>query len=116
MKRVAVHLNGRRLWVAEVADNPWTRFWGLMGRKGLPPGYGMLIVPCRSVHTWFMRFPIDVVYLAKDGTVTAVHPNLGPFRFSFRGRGARMVLELPAGAAELAGLKPGQRLVIKPLE
>ncbi len=116
MKKVAIDLNGRRLWVAEVADNPWTRFWGLIGRRGLNPGHGLILKPCRSVHTWFMRFPIDVVYLAADGTITAVHPNLRPFRFSFQGRGAQMVLELPAGAAELAGIKPGQRLAIKPLE
>jgi uncharacterized membrane protein (UPF0127 family)/Flp pilus assembly protein protease CpaA len=92
-----------------VAANPWRRFLGLMGRKGLAEGQGLLLSPAPSIHTMFMRFPIDAVFLDTDLQVVGVRERLRPWRLA-GARGARTVLELPAGEAERLGLKAGDRL------
>ncbi len=101
--------NGETLVQAQVADSLWSRGRGLLGRRSLAPQQGLLIRPCSSVHTWFMRFAIDVVYLDADWRVTKVVPALQPWRFSW-GRGAHMALELPAGEAVRQGIAPGLKL------
>ncbi|MEW6193491.1 MAG: DUF192 domain-containing protein [Bacillota bacterium] len=75
----------------------WRRLRGLLGRRSLSPGEGLLLEPCRSVHTFFMRFPIDVVFYDGAGRVVAVFPALSPFRCTPFIRSARGVIELPAG-------------------
>ena len=90
-----------------VARSLWARFWGLMGRRALPEGHGVLITPCASVHTFFMRFPIDVIFLDRDSRVVRIIPAMKPWRTALGGRGARSALELEAGAAEANGLQPG---------
>lgn len=69
----------------------------------------MLFSRTRSVHTYRMRFAIDIVFLDRELTVLSVHPDVGPGRTA-KQRGARWTLELPAGAAARAGLVPGVRL------
>jgi uncharacterized protein len=96
--------------VAELASTPWRRGVGLIGRREMQEPSGLLIQPCSSVHTWFMRFPIDVVYLDRDFAIVKVVADLKPWRFSLGGRRARFALELPAGQAEQHGLRPGDRL------
>lgn len=96
---------------ANVARNVWSRFWGLMLRGSLPEGEGLIIDPCYSVHTLFMRFPIDVIFLDRENRVLKVAENLRPFRASI-GRGARKVLELPAGSARRAGVRVGDVMAI----
>jgi uncharacterized protein len=93
-----------------VADRPLARMRGLLGRRDLPRGEGVLLRPAASVHTWFMRFPIDVVFLDRDLCVLKVVPDLAPWRIA-SGRGARAVLELAAGECERRGVRPGDRLV-----
>lgn len=83
----------------EVADTYWSRLAGLQFRRQLHKRHALLIVPSASIHTGFMRFPIDVVFLDSTGTVTGIHCRLVPWRVA-AARGARAVLELPAGAAE----------------
>ena len=95
---------------AEVADNPWTRFVGLLGRAGLRPGEGLQILPCKSVHCWFMRFTIDVVYLDRDGRVVKTVPRLRPFCYSWGGRRAHSVLELPADTIAATQTAVGDKL------
>ena len=95
-----------------LAETPWTRLRGLLGRKTLPPGEGVLLRPSNSVHTFFMRFPIDVVFLDGDLGVMAVAPAVRPWRVRARW-GARAVLELAAGEAARAGLDSGDRLAIE---
>ena len=95
---------------AEKAESHWARLMGLMGRRGLPEGGGMLITPCSSVQTTFMRFAIDVVFLDRDGQVVRVVQELKPYRGAFGGRGAHSVLELPAGAAAHGVIAVGDRL------
>jgi uncharacterized protein len=93
-----------------VAESPSSRLRGLLGRRGLEAGEGLLLRPASAIHTWFMRFPIDAVFLAEDGTVVRVAGSLRPWRAASR-RGAREVLELAAGECERRGLEPGDRLV-----
>ena len=94
-----------------VADSPLARMRGLLGRRTLPSGEGLLLRPAGSVHTAFMRFPIDVVFLDRDGGVVGIAPELRPWRAAGR-RGARAVLELPAGECERRGLRTGDRLEV----
>lgn len=85
-----------------VADSIATRFMGLMGKPTLDSGTGLLIEPCNSIHTFFMRFAIDVAYLASDAgnyKVLAIRRGMVPWRMDFPVFGARAVLELPAGGA-----------------
>ncbi len=82
---------------AEMADTPSTRSRGLLGRDSLASGDGMILDPCRLIHTFFMRFPIDVVFLDRHLRVTRVAHTVPPFRFAWGGWAARMTLELPAG-------------------
>lgn len=92
-----------------IADNPWTRLRGLLGRSGLNADEGLLVKPTNSIHMMFMRFPIDAVFLDRDLAVLRVVPNLKPWRIASQRR-ARMVLELPAGTAARTGIQPGNRL------
>jgi uncharacterized protein len=92
-----------------VADNPLVRMRGLLGRRELPSEEGILLRPASSVHTWFMRFPIDVVFLDDDLSVLRVVPRLGPWRLAARRRAAA-VLELAAGESERRGIEVGHRL------
>jgi uncharacterized membrane protein (UPF0127 family) len=78
-----------------VADRPWTRMRGLLGRTGLPEGEGMLFPRTGSVHTMFMRFPIDVVFLDRALTVLSVKPGVQPWR-AVKQKGAKWTLELAA--------------------
>jgi uncharacterized membrane protein (UPF0127 family) len=83
---------------------------GLLGRDGLEPGTGMLIDAAPSVHMFFMRFPIDVVFLDRDRKVVGVRHGLRPWRVA-GARRAVAALELPAGAAN--GIKEGDVLVLE---
>jgi uncharacterized membrane protein (UPF0127 family) len=92
-----------------VADSPFTRLKGLLGRDGLEPGEGLLLRPASSVHTWFMRFAIDVVFLDRDLVVLGISDAVEPWRAAGK-RGAKAALELPAGEAARRGLAVGDRL------
>jgi uncharacterized membrane protein (UPF0127 family) len=92
-----------------VADTAFRRLRGLLGRRELSPGDGIVLRPGWSIHTAFMLFPIDVAFVDADQVVVKVVQNLKPFRASFC-RGARDVVELAAGEAERRGLKSGDRL------
>ena len=94
-----------------LADRAPSRLKGLLGRDSLPNGEGILLRPAGSVHTWLMRFPIDVVFLDRELTVLDVVPGLVPWRTAGK-RGAKAVLELPSGEAQLRGLAVGDRLVL----
>lgn len=83
---------------------------GLLGRRDLPHGEGILLRPAASVHTFFMRFAIDVVFLDENGLVLRVVPNLRPWRVAAR-RGASAVVELAAGESARRGIAPGDRLL-----
>lgn len=84
------------------------RLLGLMFRAGLPQGEGLLIRPCRAVHTHFMRFPIDVLFLDRENRVVHIIPAMAPWKLSPTVKAADAVLELPAGAA--GATAPGDQL------
>lgn len=86
------------------------RLRGLIGRR-LAEGEGLLLRRCRAIHTCFMSFPIDVVFLDQEGRVLATARDLPPWRFR-AARDAAMVLELPAGTLARAAVGPGARLVL----
>ncbi len=86
-----------------VADNHWARLRGLMGSKRMAPGEGLIITSCKSVHTHFMRFPIDVLYVNEAKEVVGIDQNLSPWRFGRFHRGVRFVIELPAGTVRATG-------------
>jgi uncharacterized protein len=92
-----------------VADTAFRRLRGLLGRRELTPGDGIVLRPGWSIHTAFMLFPIDVAFVDADQVVVKLVENLKPFRASVC-RGARDVVELAAGEARRRGLKAGDRL------
>ena len=96
-----------------LADGVWSRFWGLMGRRSLPDEAGLLLKPSSSIHTAFMRFPIDIVFLDRSLRVVKVVPHLKPFRLSIAFGGAHSALELNAGAAARAGVEAGDQLALE---
>ena len=96
----------------EVADTVPTRMRGLLGRDGLEPGEGLLIRPTNSVHMFFMRFAIDVVFLDRELVVKKIVEALAPWRMAGC-RGAKAALELPAGEAGRRGITVGERLQLE---
>jgi uncharacterized membrane protein (UPF0127 family) len=93
----------------EVADTFWTRFRGLMGRRGLPRGEGMLFRPGGSVHMFFMRIPLDVVFCDRELRVLGIARELQPWKVAGQ-RGAKVSIELAAGEAERRGIEVGAQL------
>jgi uncharacterized protein len=97
-----------------LADTHWMRLKGLLGTRGLPDGDGLWIRPCRQVHMFGMRYPVDVVFLDAALRVVGVVERLAPGRVSPRMPAASSVIELPAGTVARFGLAPGTRLQIAP--
>jgi len=96
----------------EVADNHWTRMKGLLGRTGLAPGAGLLIVPSNSIHMFFMRFPIDVLYVDRSLRVVGLHHSLKPWRVGQMNMRSHFVIELPAGTLQATGTQVGDQLAV----
>lgn len=113
MTRVAIQrLDGAVLCErCTVAETLLRRMRGLLGRRGLEPGEGLLLRPAPALQTWFLRFPIDAVFLDRDLTVVMIREQMRPFRTASNHR-ARSVLELPAGECERQRLTVGERLRI----
>ena len=97
----------------EVAATRAERRRGLLGREALSPTQGVLLTPCVAVHTAFMRFPIDVVFIDRDGRAVRIVPAVAPWRMtaSFR---AHSVIELAAGTAKAADIRVGDFLYLAP--
>ena len=96
----------------EEATGPIARGIGLLGRSSLPPGGGLLLRPCQSIHTFFMRFPIDVVFVNGDGRVVHVAEHVRPNRIGPVVRKARYVIEMPAGTISATATEVGDRLAV----
>ena len=86
---------------------------GLLSRTGLEPGEALWIVPSRGVHTWGMRFTIDVLALDEAGTVIDCVSNLRPWRVRLPRRGTAGVLELPAGTLAASGTLVGHQVSLE---
>ncbi|MBV8728569.1 MAG: DUF192 domain-containing protein [Acidobacteriia bacterium] len=115
--KVRVHNQSRDRIVAtavDVADTSAKRRTGLLKKQQLNPGEGLWIAPCESVHTFFMKFAIDLVYLDKKKRVRKVRHAVPPWRLSAC-LSAHSVLELPAGVVSETGTQPGDQLVFDTL-
>ena len=99
--------------VAQVADNLLTRFIGLQGRARLEEGHGLVIRPCSGIHTMFMRFPIDVIYVNRDDRVVHLERAIVPWRVGRVMREARYVVELPAGTIARSGTQLGDQIALR---
>jgi uncharacterized protein len=109
-KLVVVGSDGRVVCdICHLADKPHTRMRGVIGWKCLRQGEGVLIRPSSSVHTAFVRFPIDAVFLDKQMRVISISPELKPWRLAWARR-ARAVLELAAGECSRLGVETGDLL------
>lgn len=96
----------------EVADKGSSRAVGLLKHSALEPGHGLWITPCEGIHTFFMKFAIDVVFMDRKRRVRKVVPDLRPWKLSFC-LPAHSVLELPAGIIARTGTAKGDQLGIE---
>jgi uncharacterized membrane protein (UPF0127 family) len=108
--RVTREGSGELAATVMLADSLFSRARGLLARQEPERADGLLLRPCLSVHTAFMRYPIDVVYLNADGSIVKIVNELRPWRVSWGGRRARQALELRARRASELGLQVGQTL------
>ena len=99
--------------VLEAAVDSGSRRRGLLGRDGLAERHALVLAPCNAVHTCFMRFPIDVLFVARDGLVLKIVERVDTWRITASLR-AFAAIELPAGALRRAGLVTGDRVAIRP--
>ena len=99
----------------EVADSGPKRSKGLLGRKALAAGGGLWIIPCESVHTFFMQFSIDLVYLDRTNTIRKIRHSVPPWRLSAC-LTAHSILELPSGTIRNTRTQPGDKLELKPTD
>lgn len=95
-----------------IAESFFKRLTGLLRHKKLEAGEGMLICPCSQVHTYGMKFSIDVIFLAKDNHIIQIEQAMAPGKMSKLITNSRHVLELQAGAAAQNGLQCGDQLTI----
>jgi uncharacterized membrane protein (UPF0127 family) len=93
-----------------IADTFWTRGVGLLNRKSLAEGEGLIIIPNNSVHCFFMRFTIDVVFVSKEQRIVYIYSKMKPWRVSKIVGKAHYVIELPSGTVERAGAKVGDEV------
>jgi uncharacterized protein len=96
----------------DIADTAVARNRGLLKHTHLADGEGLWIVPCEAIHTFWMKFAIDAVFLDKNKKVTKVVSHLRPSRLAMSWR-ARSVLELPAGRASRTGIEAGDQIEIQ---
>jgi len=112
-RRVMIEGSDRELAsTIEEASGLWGSFMGLMFRRGMPTGHGMIFRPARGIHTSFMFFDLDLIYLDKHDIVTKIRPKMVPWRIDVTS--AAGCLELNAGVAARAGLEQGDRLLFSP--
>jgi hypothetical protein len=98
---------------AEVATSFWSRLKGLMGRQSLLPGSGLVIEPNNSVHTFWMRFPIDVIFVDRAGVVVGLREGMPPNRPFAGALRAHRTLELPAGTIARSGTQRSDQLAFE---
>jgi len=94
-----------------IADSFFDRLKGLMFREKLNKGEGLLIIPCNSIHTFFMKFPIDVLFVNKEDKIVASIEKMKPSRISKIYGKAKYVVELPAGTIEKCDISVGDRII-----
>jgi uncharacterized protein len=94
------------------ANTFWKRFKGLMGTKILPEQSGLYINPCSQIHTCFMQYSIDLIYLDQSNAVVGIEENLAPWKIGKRFDNVKSVIELPANTIQQTSLKVGQKIAL----
>ena len=94
------------------ANSPLKRLVGLLNRRQLEPGEGLVLVPGGAIHMFFMRMSIDVIFADKEGNVLKTAVNVKPWRMVMAPRHNRYTIELPVGVIETSGTQPGDHLDI----
>ena len=115
MKKIEVtHIQSGKILGGQIewAKNPWERMKGLLGKDRLTRGSGLLITPCNSIHTFFMRFSIGVIFLDKKFNVVKVFPRIVPWRVTRIYFKAYQTLELPVDV-DIRGISAGDTLGVK---
>ncbi|MDP4092478.1 MAG: DUF192 domain-containing protein [Bacillota bacterium] len=92
------------------ADSFLSRFKGLMLKKNISPGSGLLIKPCSSIHMFFMRFSIDVIFIDRDNVIIHTMSGIKPWHVSPFIKGSKSVLELPEGTIVITGTNKGDKI------
>ena len=100
---------------AQIASSLGQRLKGLLGKKSLPANEGLILKPCASIHTFFMRFPIDVLFLDKNMRVIRLIHDMSPAHLSSTAWGSKMTIELPAGKINQTSTQVGDILELKTL-
>ena len=98
-----------------VAFDSASRRTGLLRHTSLPLGEALIIAPCNSVHTFFMKFAIDIVFVSRDGEVRKVARAVAPWRMA-ASFSAFATIELAANTPQLSATRPGDRLIVAPRE
>jgi uncharacterized membrane protein (UPF0127 family) len=96
-----------------LADNFYSRLFGLIPRKSISTGEGLIIDPCNSIHMFFMRFPIDVLFVDKNNVVVYIVENIKPWRISKVVWNSKYVVELPVGTVKKASTTVGDKIKIE---
>jgi uncharacterized protein len=115
MGKQAFNMTRQSLIAAEVkvADNYLKRLIGLMGQPNLPPQAGLWIVPCNDIHSFFMRFEFDAIFVDKQNKVVHLVERMRPWRISKFVKGGRAVLELPAGTINTTHTQLGDLIELR---
>ena len=100
--------------VVRPAVDSASRRRGLLGLDHMPDGQGLIIAPCNAIHTWFMRFAIDVVFVARSGEVVKCRAAVQPWRMAIAWRGAFATIELAAGTLQRCDTVKGDVLDLAP--
>ena len=113
MAKNQIHLINGEVLVShlKLANHFFTRLLGLLGTKSLPSQHGLLISPCQQIHTHFMRYPVDVIFLDKEMVVLEKVVALKPWKFTRFIKQAKHVLEVPANTADKVSV--GDRLILR---
>ena len=101
---------------AKLASSLVDRFFGLMGRKSVEDGGGLLLTKSASIHSFFMRFRFDAIFVDRENRVVKVVPSMRQWWVAFGGRGAKDTIELPSGTAQRSNTRVGDQLVYDEVE
>ncbi len=99
--------------MAKEAKSFWKQLKGLIGKKSFDSGSAMIFPKCKQIHTYFMRFPIDIIFIDEQNIVIAATENLGKNRISKHINASKCVIELPAGTINQSDLKIGDKILIE---
>jgi uncharacterized membrane protein (UPF0127 family) len=100
----------------EITENSWDRMKGLLGRNDLPAGHGLMITHCRSIHMFFMKFPIDVIFCNDENKVVGLCPGIKPFALSPVFFQSACAIELPVGTIHSSRTQVGDNLAISTVD